>query len=61
MTCPRCEGFVYDLLICDEWATFRQWTSVNCGWRFQRKPRRIRVQRSAGKGAVYQPPLVLVR
>ena len=61
MTCPRCQGFTYELLISDEWAEFRQSVCVNCGWRYQREPTGVRVERSAGKGSLFQPPLVLVR
>ena len=59
MTCPRCNCFTYELFIRDEWATFRQWTCVNCGWRFQHEPAEIIPEHSGRPGAYFQPPIRL--
>jgi hypothetical protein len=59
MTCPRCQGFLYDVFIRDQWATFVQRVCVNCGDRQQRVPRRVVPERMVGKGVVCHPPMAV--
>jgi Zn ribbon nucleic-acid-binding protein len=59
MTCPRCHGFCYELLISDKWATFVQTVCINCGHRAQEITKDMVPRRSAGTGMLFHPPVMI--